>query len=251
MNPPNLVASLEKAIKAEPDGWRKDLLHVSDTRHALRGEGCPRQLWLRVHGARENDERLGTSLMFDHGKRIHERVCGLLECGLKRSGWKVEATERSVVPELMKSGLGIERGRLDIELVHRKGARAIVDLKTVRGRAFRYLKEPKRPHVVQLQTYMRLRGAPSGVLLYLDREGQNAARQFYVERDDDTVERAASVCRAIVSRKEPPPPLTLEKRGKLPWQCSYCPFKGVSCDGPQADLNAGLASMRQNGRRQR
>lgn len=179
MKAPNLARALERAIAAEPDRWNRKKLHVSDTRHALKGEGCPRQLWLRVHGAKAKAPHLGERLLFDHGRRIHERFLKLLQEGLASSGWQVSVSEHSVVSELKASGLGLERGRLDLELVHSpRGERLTVDIKTWRGIAFKYLNEPKRSHVVQLQTYMMLRDASAGLLLYVDRDGENATRQF-------------------------------------------------------------------------
>lgn len=79
---------------------------------------------------------------------------------------------------------------------------------------------------------MMLRGADAGLLLYVDREGQNATRQFPVERDDATVQRAARVITKITSRREPPVPLVGGRRGGKPWQCGYCQFFGASCSGP-------------------
>lgn len=84
--------------------------------------------------------------------------------------------------------------------------RLVVDIKTWRGIAFRYLAEPKRPHVVQLQTYVMLRNAAGGLLLYVDRDGENATRQFHVQRDDDTVRRAARVITRTAAGPEPAPP---------------------------------------------
>ncbi|MGH7574050.1 MAG: ArdC-like ssDNA-binding domain-containing protein [Longimicrobiales bacterium] len=159
---------------------------------------------------------------------------------VEHGGWRVRTVERSVRCELETSGLGIHHGTLDLELEHENGTRLVVDMKTQRGRAFRFMLErPKRSHVVQLQTYMFARDADAGLLLYVDREGQNATKQFVVERDDATVQRAARVITSIAARKDVPLPLVRERGKKPPWQCNYCPYLSASCNGPVFGLGTG------------
>jgi hypothetical protein len=232
---PDLVGALYGGIRAEPDDWGDAELHVSDLGVTIPGEGCPRQLKLRLEGAEKRPLTVGEALMFDHGHRIHERATELLRAGLA-DGWTIDAVE---LPVAMPNGI---RGTLDVLLRHESGATRVLDYKTVRGRAFNYLDGPKPANALQVRAYTYAVDAEAGDLLYIDREGQNGALAFEVERDDAAVEAGLRTLVQIRDSAEMPPVLTpvLERRQnkgpdslvvKQPWCCDYCPFQGVSCDG--------------------
>lgn len=247
---PNLVAALERAIHQPDDDWGKDRLHVSDLAVAIEGADgkCPRQLWLRLHGAEAKPTLPGQQLMYEAGHRLHRAVAEWLQRSLP-SGWSVFDVEKdltSVLPE----GLS---GRSDIMLLGPapESERVVVDVKTTRGVAFRFMTDaPKPAHVLQIQAYMMARLAHYGIILYLDREGQNFCKQFYVERDDARVLASLDKAVAASTTSEPPPILDpVTKKGKLdePWQCSWCDYRGVSCPGAIAayeerTLNAQLVA---------
>lgn len=234
---PNIPRALERAFQSADDAWDASKLHVSDLAVALDGEKCPRQLWLRVRGAEQRPLSLGQRLMFDHGHRIHQRMTQLLAKGLT-GGWKLAAVELSVT-DLLPDDMD---GRLDTLLVGPNGERIVVDYKTVRGRAFQHLTEAKPAHVLQVRSYVRAMDADMGLVVYVDREGQNMVRQFPVTRDDKAVEDAIVKAQAIVAQKEPPPILppqleVKENKGpdsvklKMPWMCDFCQFRDASCPG--------------------
>jgi CRISPR/Cas system-associated exonuclease Cas4 (RecB family) len=236
--PLDLVAALHDGISTIEDHWDASRLHVSDLGKTLPGEGCPRQLWLRVRGAAEREKTMGTLLRFDHGHRIHERLTEVIRRGLS-GGWEVVSVEQPVV---LEHGGTVVTGSADLLLGHPSGRRVVVDYKTKRGRAFRYLTEAKPANVLQVQGYMKALGAEEGRLLYVDREGENEAVMFHVERDDQAVEEAISRAAQIISAPEPPPLLQavirLESRKgpdavylETPWQCDYCELRGASCPG--------------------
>ncbi len=231
---PNLPQALEAGLRAQEENDNRDnsVLHVSDLAAAI-DEACPRSLWLRLQGAKKKEPTTGMLLMWDHGRRTHER---LIELMLLPKDWKIQAVEKPVV-------LGPVIGRYDTRLFNAlEGWEIIVDFKTVRGRKFGYLDEAMPGHILQVQAYIAAADADGGLVFYVDREGQNFAKQFYVERNDDAVWQAIEECVRIMEAGEPPeilpPKLNIGKNKgpdsvklEMPWQCSYCDYIDVSCPG--------------------
>lgn len=240
MNAPDLLAALTIGLAAQEDEWNPRVVHVTDLAVALEGDDahCARQLWLRIRGAAQRPQTAGRMLMFDNSRSMHERVIPVLQAGLKGTGWRLEHVELSLKGLLPP---GVESGRMDAVLRGPNGECLIYDTKTLRGRAFGYLKQPKPSHSIQIQTYAQAFDADGGVLLYLDREGQNAGVPFLVERDDALVLRSAKRTREIADGPEPPillPTLDISlNKGPdslylcEPWQCSYCDHRAASCAG--------------------
>ena len=229
---PSLPQALDAGLRGQRDEWDDSRLHISDLAVAI-GEKCARQLWLRLQGAEKKPESTGVLLMWDNGQRMHERLVEVMRSSLN-NGWKIQAVEKQV--EL--SGI---TGRFDTRLWHDgEGWEIIVDFKTLRGRAFGYLEEARPAHVLQVQAYIMAADADGGLVFYADREGQNACKQFYVQRDDEEVKMAIANTRVMISC-EPgilSPVLVVAKnkgpdsvRLKMPWQCDYCEYCGPSCPG--------------------
>lgn len=231
---PSLPQALEAGLREEEKNDDRDnsVLHVSDLAVAI-GEKCPRSLWLRLRGAERKEATLGQLLMFRHGKRIHIDLVNILKLN---NGWQIQAVEKPVI-------LGPVVGRYDTRLFHSKeGWEIIVDFKSVRGRKFSYLKEAMPGHVLQVQAYIAAADADGGLVFYVDREGQNTAKQFYVQRDDQAVWFAVEECVKIRDSEIAPailqPKLTIGKNKgpdsvklEMPWQCSYCQYLDMSCPG--------------------
>ncbi|MDD5018071.1 MAG: hypothetical protein PHO15_08250 [Eubacteriales bacterium] len=207
--------------------WEQDRLHISDL--GVPCDGCPRQLWLRLHGAKERPLRLGELLMFDAGQRIHDRMVQALELG----GLQVIDSEKPVSLD----GL---TGRYDVKLCD--GSRTIIaDFKTVRGAAFQYLVEPKPSNIAQVLGYTTAEDADGAAIIYIDREGQNGVRVFEIDRNDEEVYANVAKLKEIASGEMPPilkPILEQVERKqfitiylKQPWNCDYCRYQDVSCDG--------------------
>jgi len=237
---PDLPAALKRGLESKKDEhpWDDMVLHVSDLSVSLGPDGtCPRALWLRLKGAEKKPPTPGELLMFDHGAEIHKRLDEILRDGLGHP-WEIVAREKKVTLD------GDITGRLDC-LVRNitTGADVVVDFKTQRGRAFGFMNGPRPSHVLQVQAYMAAEGIDRGLIFYVDREGQNAAAQYVVERDDFKVYAAIDYARAIRDQIEPPGIFSAylnikENKGpdsvklEIPWQCSYCNYRGVSCPGP-------------------
>ena len=229
---PSLPQALDSGLRKQIDTWDETRLHVSDLPVAI-GEKCPRQLWLRIRGAEKKKLTAGKLLMFDHGKRIHER---LVELMLLPEDWEIESVESPVDIK------GIT-GRYDTRLFNTaKGWELIVDFKTVRGNKFNYLDEAMPAHVLQVQAYIAGSDADGGLVFYVDREGQNQAKQFFVKREDERVFQAIEIAKNIAEQKFPPPllePVLKISKNKGPdsvklcqdWKCDYCEYQDVSCPG--------------------
>jgi len=232
----NLVEALERGLKEIPDDWDDSALHISDLGAAIEGEGCLRQVWYRINGYPRKENTPGKLWMFKQGHRIHELVPELLELP---TGWRPFDVE-------IKTGLDGITGRYDLKLVKTGGdgpwITVIADFKTVRGNAFRYLDKPKPSHVAQLQGYLLSENADYGILLYIDREGQNGFLQFRVDRDDEGTKERCEILNALRGYSHPtrlPEPNVRLRENKndwaiyvsSPWFCEYCDYRDISCPG--------------------
>lgn len=250
INVPSLVKALDTGLRQDKGEWDESKIHVSDLAVAI-GEKCPRQLWLRLHGAEKQRQHVGMLLMWDHGQRIHERLVEIINKGLD-NGWYIEWVEEPVrLPGVT--------GRLDTRL-KRKDNRIVVDFKSVRGKAFSFLNEAKPSHVLQVQSYITGTDSNGGLVFYVDREGQNACKQFPVFRDDERVLKAVTEVKRIALAVNPPPILQpkLEiSKNKGPdsiklcqgWMCDYCQYIDVSCPGalPKRHRDLGIVGHYDNG----
>ncbi len=240
---PDLVQALDMGLRNVENDWDELRLHVTDLAVGLPiGDGgmCHRGLWLRLQGAEKLPLSIGKLMMFDHGHRIQERVEGLLRVGIGSGDWELVDEPISHKGVFLPGNI---TGEYDAKLVnHEEQLTLILDYKTARGRAFGWLDKPRESHVLQVQGYIRALDADGGLLLYVDREGQNKPIQHFVPRDDDKVIAAAKVAMDIRQSKDAPPVLSPRVRiGKnkgpdsvrleQPWQCDYCDFRDVSCPG--------------------
>jgi CRISPR/Cas system-associated exonuclease Cas4 (RecB family) len=223
-----IYEAIESGIpKLKSHEWESGKLHMSDL--GVPCDGCPRQLWLRLHGAEERPLHLGELLMFDAGQRIHDRMVEALEQG----GLQVIDSEK-------QTSLDGITGRYDVKLRDNDKI-IIVDFKTVRGAAFQYLTEPKLSHIAQVLGYTTAEDADGAAIIYIDREGQNGVRVFEIDRNDDEVYANITKLKEIASGDMPPilkPILEQVERKqfttiylKQPWNCDYCRYQDVSCDG--------------------
>lgn len=224
-----IYEAIEAGIpKLKSHDWESDKLHISDL--GVVCDGCPRQLWLRLHDAKARPFRTGELLMFDAGQRIHDRMVEILKAG----GVDVIDSEQATIID------GIT-GRYDVK-IRVDGKIIIVDFKTVRGAAFQHLIEPKPSHIAQVLGYVTAEDADGATLIYIDREGQNGVAVFEIARDDDDVYANIAKLKAIASGDIPPiltPILERVERKqfttiyvKQPWNCDYCRYQDEeSCAG--------------------
>lgn len=232
-----LVASLGEGLVTRDSHrgeWDPKRLHASDLGVLVPGSGCPRKLALRLQGAPASGTKYGMALMFHLGHRIHDDVRELCRDGLERRGFIVIGEEVPVPGPLA--------GTADW-LIRKAGRVAVVDIKTLRGRAFAYADLPKPSHSCQVEYYRYYLGADEALVFYIDREGQNGGFALPAKPPEGwSVPEAVARLQTITPGGALPPILPYETEliprqkfvsvnVKEPWQCSYCEYKGVSCPG--------------------
>lgn len=235
---PDIPTLVSEYIRSIPQRSGKDWrIWPSDLGVALEDGPCQVAFWLKCRNEPQRPAKPGEYLMLDMGNHVHERIAEMVREAVKGTGWKVSATELTVEEQVNGETI---RGRYDILLENIDGRYHIIDVKTKRGGAFRYLNEAKPGDVLQVQWYMAQEGAESGSVLYVDREGQNFMREFPVERDDAAPRAAVETLQALRDNPMPPPPVKLRlhrnyNKGadsfkvSMPWQIEWCDMEGCAC----------------------
>lgn len=239
----NLTAALERFILADREPWaRNGKIYMSDLGIALGPDhaGCPVAWYLKMRDAPTKEMNAGRILMTQAGDLLHDHMADLLKMALPMEGWRVLKVEKRTYLDTDLEGVTIG-ARLDVLIEHiATGIRAIIDVKTKRGNAFGYLDEPKYSDELQVQGYIKAEDADHGYLLYVDREGQNFCKDFFVPREDHRVDKALEILNEMNSADEPPETLTLgisitENKGadsvylKKPWQIEWCDLETCAC----------------------
>ena len=221
----------EHLISKRKDWARKGRIYISD----LGSEGCELEMYRKLHDFPRRSPTPGEMLMFHQGQALEDWFATELAEALCVSGeWSLVDRQTSVEVEDVT-------GKLDVLLRHEKtGDLQVIEAKTKRGAAFKYLDEPKYPNVIQTRAYMMAVDAKYGLLVYIDREGQNFIRTFEVERDDHSVIREIAKLRNLrdnVTTPKSQKPLVSIRRNKgpdsvylkLPWQVSWCGDASCPC----------------------
>ncbi len=221
----------------QEDNWDESILHVSDL--SVVEEGCPRELWLRLRGAAKQVPSVGRMWRFRVAKEIHKDLTVLLRIGLPRE-WEIVGVEE---PMEFDGVIG------SADLVIRNtsnGDMLVVDYKSARGRSFHYqtYEHAKRSHIIQVQGYIYGLHVPKGgIVLYVDREGDNGFRQAEpIEPCTETVRRCVHDIKAIKELVDAPEILSpqieiKDNKGpdsvklRQPWQCDWCDYQYVTCHG--------------------
>jgi hypothetical protein len=252
------LMSLIEAYLAEPDRPKRRLRYSSD----LDPEACERAIWLSLHGGRKRSPTVAERIRWDGGKRVERIVVD----ALAKAGRLLET--QVIVQPTRPSAWAWGPGHADA-LVVADGRREVYEVKGVRSAAFRRatdrngLRDPvalvRDSYRWQLSAYFHelkeTHGAEGARMVILDREGENAPQELelvgaglLIPLDAIIAQETRRAPLALASTPEPPPlqrgriarvwktkaPVYVER---LPWKCSYCPFRGASCDpGPEAEV---------------
>jgi hypothetical protein len=240
MEAPNIPAIVSRFIEDQPQRsgksgriWPSDLGVALGPKHG----GCTLAFWLKCRNEPVRPKKPGEKLMLDMGDKTHTHIADLLEDALEGTGWSV--SYREVRVEIEVNGETVA-GRIDIMLYHADGRIHIIDVKSKRGAAFKFLNEARPGDVLQVQSYMKAVNATSGSVLYVDREGQNFMREFDVPREDHRPELAITKLQEIRDSEIPPAPVQLgitrnENKGPdsfkvtIPWQIGWCDLQKCAC----------------------
>jgi hypothetical protein len=234
--------------------WDEQAIHVSDYKVILESDDrkCHRQLWHRINGDERADDSLWKEIMFDQGEAMHVRFSYYIHFGLP-DNWEVFGIEVDCSDYLPNDD---DVGSSDLVLWKPDEQQfLVVEIKTQRGRGIQRIQgegEPKKSHKLQCQGYLyalsrRFKDhyddpTVNGCVLYLDREGQNKPLMYAVDPANDRIEEASDLANNIKERTKTPEIMHLGakiSRNKgpdsvyldVPWQCRYCEYRGVSCDG--------------------
>jgi hypothetical protein len=234
----DLVGALSAAIASEREEWDKNgRIYASDLGTSLEDGPCALAFRQKCENAPRAPKLPGQLLMLKVGDLLHGYIQWLLPLALEGSGWEVLEIEDKVELFVDDEGIG---ARLDILLRDPDGRLVVLDVKTKRGNAFRYLEEPKVGDVLQVQSYITGKDAHYGGILYVDREGQNFMRHFWVDRDDKAVQSAVRTLQAYRDAEKPPAPVGLRLRVRenkgpdsvyldIPWQIEWCDLQTCAC----------------------
>jgi len=243
----NYSKLLSDQIKKENKQYSSGNLYISDLGRSscipASDRKCQRQLWHRLNGADSNPLKAGQLLMFQQGSSLEEQIVELLKKSLPYY-FKVVATQMDV-------SLGSPlNGRLDILVADmNSGEMEVIDVKTVRGGAFRYRDEIKETDKFQVAGYiyalrkMMFADITKGCILQVDREGQNFTRHYHFDFHHELQQEIESTITELgwIAESDDPPeyhPIKItvnENKGddsikaELPWQCNYCQYRNISC----------------------
>ena len=128
---------------------RKGKIYPSD----LGNEGCPLGMWRKLHSFAQKKNPPGTLMLFEMGSAAEDVVGASLVLGMHKRGWAL------VFPppgkKQHKVSFNGQNGKIDFlfELVENPRIKCVVEIKSKRGNAFRYLPEAKPNNVLQARFY--------------------------------------------------------------------------------------------------
>jgi Holliday junction resolvase-like predicted endonuclease len=244
---------LEELTNLLADHYRKDRqdwkrggkLYISD----IGFWGCKLGKWRQLKDYPQNEAKPGELLMWRQGDRLEEEVADALADALVSfGGWELVDRQTSAEYDEIPGRLDILlRNTFTKELV-------VVEVKSKRGQAFQYLDEPKHPNVCQTLAYMRSVGASRGLLIYVDREGQNFIRIFEV-LDDGTVDLDQEIADLRALRDSDTPPSCMKavlkrRRNKgpdslylsMPTEVKWCSDRECPCKKAIGNLPSGIVA---------
>ncbi len=177
---------------------------------------CPRAIFFKFKNAPKKEIDANILRLFDHGDYIHKLIMGSL---LGSREIHVVASEVRIPPQELISGRAdaiISDGR---ELY-------VLDIKSINSIAFKYLKEPKRENVEQIQLYLHYFKIPKGILLYVNKDTQEL-KEFFVNYDSSLslyLLKNLESTKEYIDKNLVPKRISDYPRNR---QCRYCHFRQV------------------------
>jgi len=211
----------------------------------LGGEGCPVAFWRNCRDYPKKTPAPGELLMWAQGSNLEDEVGLKLALALAKTGEYLIVTPPAGEKQ-HRMEFGGRRGKLDFLLRNTEtGGYIVLEVKSKRGGAFSYLNEIAHNNLIQTRFYIAAvcekydTDDCSGIVIYVDREGQNFVRPFDVRRDDQSVLDSIEELETLRDGPEPPPMeavlLRRENKGpdslvlKLPWQVGWCSQQECVC----------------------
>jgi CRISPR/Cas system-associated exonuclease Cas4 (RecB family) len=187
---------------------------------------CPRALFFKFKNAPKKEMEANILRLFDHGDYIHKLIMKSL---LSTREIHVVASEINIPPQEIISG------RADAIVSDGKEL-YVLDIKSINSMGFKYLSEPKKENISQIQLYLHYFKVPKGILLYVNKDNQEL-KEFIVNYDQAL---SLSLLSELSNVK-----INIDKNivpSRIPgypsdWQCRYCQFKQVCVIGGSDKIN--------------
>ena len=177
---------------------------------------CPRQAFFDFKKAPKKALNASILLLFELGNRVHQMI---VDAMVSAKDIEVIAAEINIPPQEIVSG------RVDA-IIKIKDELIILDIKSINGRAFGYLKEAKEDHILQIQLYLYYYKIQKGMLLYVDKDTLKM-KEYIVEYDAIVVKnllKDLEVLRKQIDNNEVP-----DRLSNYPtfWKCKYCAYSKI------------------------
>lgn len=210
--------------KTNDDDYYTEGLHCS-------GIGsCKRKEVMSYFNFDKKPHNLQTMLTFMRGNFYHELIYQWLE---QSSLFLINEKELDVSNLLPKPF----RGKFDVCFIHRPTNKFILaDIKTANSNQFKVYSKtlPKDNHKMQLSAYASVFKAWDYLLMMYFSSGSDKPRLFvidYMKDINDIMNKYIEAVNKYKDTKELPPVLDKMFAEKEIWQCSYCDYKDISCEG--------------------
>ncbi len=177
---------------------------------------CPRSLFFKFKNAPKKEMEPNILRLFDHGDYIHKLIMTSL---LGSREIHVVASEVNIPPQEIISG------RADAIISDGKDL-YVLDIKSINSAGFKFLKEPKKDNVYQIQLYLHYFKVPKGILLYVNKDTQEL-KEFIVSYEESLALNLLNdleKVRVSIDKNIVPPRI---ENYPSDWQCRYCPFREV------------------------
>ncbi len=197
---------------------------------------CGRQLSYRVHGTKGTDHSWQTKAKFDDGNLAQDQLRHWIRKGLiaNKECYRLVGEEREV-----KLPIGTEHsmtGHVDGILEHypRRCSNPnhkdlLLEIKTMNPTGFRFYKKDgvSFEYLCQVNGYLAGAGLTEAKVLVKEKGDFYVDDSQTITLDPELVSRRLSVVHSALVSKEPAQVAKEygpDSKGKLPWQCNYCPF---------------------------
>lgn len=177
---------------------------------------CPRQMFFDFKKAPKKDLDANILRLFELGNRVHQMI---VDAMVSAKDIEVIAAEINIPPQELVSGRVDAIIKIEDELI-------VLDIKSINGRAFGYLKEAKEDHILQIQLYLYYYKIQKGMLLYVDKDTLRM-KEYIVEYDETVVKNLLeelAILRKQIENNEVP-----ERLSNYPtfWKCKYCAYRRI------------------------
>jgi len=218
--------------KSDTDDYYENGLHCSKLGWCVRSEV------MSYYNFPKKPVNLQTKLTFMRGNFYHELVYKWLEWSKRFELLLKEVTVKNLPKPY--------RGKLDVYFIDNKtNLRILTDIKTANSNQFKKYGSflPKIDNIKQLTAYSKIPFDIDLLLMMYFSSGSDHPQFYFVEPYKDIDFEMNKYIKAVKDykkTKELPPRLDEVLDKDMKWQCSYCDFINISCEGLLKEANSGI-----------